>query len=126
MAGDGRHSADSALLTALLAGATPSEAAKQARVSEHTARRRLAHPEFRARLDAAGDELMAATARGLTEACDDAVAGLRELVRDGTPAVRLGAARTILELAAKWRTEHDLEQRVGALERSEAERHEGG
>jgi hypothetical protein len=121
VAGNGRHSADAALLAALLAGATPAEAAKQARVSEHTARRRLGDPEFRARLHAAGDESVAATARGLTEACSDAVVALRDLARDGPPGVQLGAARAILELGVKWRYQADLQNQVADLARAVVE-----
>jgi len=121
MAGNGRHSADAALLAALLGGATPAKAAEAAGVSEHTAQRRLADREFRARLDAAADEFVAAMVRGLAEAGGDAVAALRALVRDGTPAVQLGAARTILELGAKSRREHELAERVGALAREVTE-----
>ncbi|MGO9178954.1 MAG: hypothetical protein ACLQBX_02525 [Candidatus Limnocylindrales bacterium] len=121
MAGDGRHSADAALLAALLGGATPAEAAKKAGVSEHTARRRLADRDFHDRLDAAGDELFAATARGLTEASTDAVDALHALVLDGPPAVQHGAARTILELGVKWRYQGKLEEQIAALARAVAE-----
>ncbi len=86
-----------------------------------TARRRLADPKFRAWLDAARDEFIAATERGLAEAGSAALAALVALVGDGPPAVQLGAARTILELGAKSHREHVLEERVAALARDLAE-----
>ncbi len=121
MAGSGRQNADPILIAALLSGATPAEAATQAGVSERTVRRRLLNPAFRARLDAAGDDMIAASARGITGASSEAVAALLDLVRHGPPSVRLGAIRTILEVTPKWRAEHHLEERVGALERTLSE-----
>ena len=66
MAGSGRQNADPILIAALLSGATPAEAATQAGVSERTVRRRLLNPAFRARLNAAGDDMIAASARILS------------------------------------------------------------
>lgn len=121
MAGSGRHNADPILIAALAAGATNVDAADFAGVSERTVRRRLRDRDFRARLNAAGDETVAASARGITDASTEAVAALRDLVRHGPPSVRLGAIRTILEVTPKWRAEQHLEERVGALERTLSE-----
>jgi hypothetical protein len=121
MAGSGRHGADPALLAAFLGGATPAEAAEKAGLSVRTARRRLADPEFRARLDAARDEFIAATERGLAEAGSAALIALVALVHEAPPAVRLGAARAILEHGAKSHREHVLAEHVAALARDVAE-----
>jgi len=121
MAGSGRQNADPILIAALLSGATPAEAATQAGVSERTVRRRLVNPAFGARLNAAGDDMIAASARGITGASTEAVSALRDLVRTGPPSVRLGAIRTILEVTPRWRAEHHLEERIGALERTLSE-----
>ncbi len=122
MAGNGRRNADPLLLAALLGGATLADAAKRAGMGEQTARRRLRDPEFRAQLDAAGDEVVEAAVRGLTDATGEAVAGLRDLMRGGPPSVRLGAVRAVLELGPKWRVEYDVETRLRALERALAAR----
>jgi len=109
------------VLAALLGGATPEEAARQAGVSEHTVRRRLHDPDFRARLDAAGSELVAAVAVTLTEGAAEAASALRGLLHAQSESVQLGAARALLEFAPKWRGEHADEERFAALERSVAE-----
>jgi hypothetical protein len=121
MAGSGRQNADPLLIAALLSGATLATAAERAGVSEQTARRRLHDPEFHARLDAAGEELIAAATRALADASGEAVSTLRDLLRDGPPAVKLGAARAILEFGPRWRTEHANDERLAAAERSAAE-----
>jgi hypothetical protein len=118
MAGSGRQNADPILIAALLSGATIVDAAERAGVSEQTARRRLRNLEFRARLNAAGDDLVAAAARAIADANGEAVSALRDLLRDGPPAVRLGAARTILEFTPRFRAAHDHEERLALAERS--------
>jgi hypothetical protein len=116
VAGSGRRNADGVLVAALVGGATVGDAARRARVGEQTARRRLRDPDFRARLVAATDELVAATARALTEASGAAVGGLLDLIKNGPPAVRLGACRAILELGPRWKDAHDDEERLAAVE----------
>ena len=125
MAGSGRQVADATLVAALLTGATPAEAARRAGVSERTVRRRLRNPEFRARLTAEGDDIIAAAARGLADASRGAVCPLQDLLGEGPPAIRLGAAKSILELAPRWRNEREVDERLAAIERSLAELREG-
>ena len=50
-----------------------------------------------------------------------AAKALRELLACESPAVRLGAARSILELGVKIREAVELEERVGVLEARLAE-----
>jgi hypothetical protein len=121
MAGSGRHGADSLLIAALLGGASLVDAAKHAGVSEQTVSRRLHNADFRARLDAAEAELVDSVARALADGSTEAVSVLRSLLL-GSDAIRLQAARTILEFVPKWRVQYALEARVAALERAAAER----
>ncbi len=121
MAGSGRQRSDALIVAALMSGATVSHAALRAGVSERTVRRRLAEAEFQARLKAAQAEHVAGTARVLVGTTTEATAHLLELMRVAPPAVRLGAARTIFELAGKWRLEVELEERLAALEQAVAE-----
>jgi hypothetical protein len=121
LAANGRQNGDSVLIVALLANPTLADAAKSAGVSEQTARRRLRDPKFQARVEAAGSELIDAAVRALAGHIEEAVATLVDLNRDAPPSIRLGAARTILELGPKWRTKRSLEKSVHELKRSVAE-----
>lgn len=94
---------DEAILAAVLAAPTPTQAAARLGVSAETVRARLKDPELRAairehRLQA----LEAATAR-LAEYTGQAVETLVELMADSGPedSVRLAAAGRVLEMAAK-------------------------
>ena len=121
MAGSGRHRSDALIIAALLSGATVPYAALRAGVAERTVRRRLADAEFQTRLRAAQAEYVAGITRALVGASIEAIAHLLELMRTAPPAVRLGAARTIIELAGKWRFEGELEERLVAVEQTVAE-----
>jgi hypothetical protein len=117
MAQRGRRNADHRLLLALACGATVESAARQAGVSESTAYRRLAAPEFRRQLQNLRADMVQRTAGMLTAAAGEAVKTLLSLQQATTPAaVRLGAARAILELGLKVREIADLEERLAALE----------
>jgi hypothetical protein len=62
-------------------------------------------------------DLVQRTTGALTAASTEAVRSLLELLKSGTPpAVRLGAARSVLELGIKLREVADLEERMTALE----------
>jgi hypothetical protein len=113
----GRRGADDRLLQTLACGATVAAAAAQAGVSEATAYRRLAEPEFRRRLQALRADMVQRTAGTLTAAANEAVRTLLELLKGAAPpAARLGAARAVLELGMKVRETAELEQRLAALE----------
>jgi hypothetical protein len=102
---------------ALACGATVEAAARQAGVSESTAHRRLAEAEFRRELQALRADMVQRTAGALTAAATEAVRTLLELLRSSTPfAVRLGAARSVLEIGLRLREVTDLEERLSALE----------
>lgn len=112
-----RHRADQALVVALASGQTVQDAAAAAGVSESTAFRRLRDPDFARRVSLAQGELAARGLGRLAEGMACAADTLRALLGDSTPpAVRLGAARALLELSMRLRESVDLEQRLAALE----------
>jgi hypothetical protein len=113
----GRKRADEALVMALVCGATVENAAHTAGVSVRTAYRRLRNPEFRQRLQQAQGDMVQRTAAALTAGAMGAVKALLELVQPSHQgAVRLGAARAMLDLGLKLREAADLGARVAALE----------
>lgn len=118
MAGPTRKKADGALLMALACGATVESAARKAGLGERTAYRRLADPAFQEQLASLRFETVQRTAAMLCAASLEAVKTLVSLQEPSVPAaVRLGAARSILELGAKLREIVELEQRLTAVER---------
>jgi hypothetical protein len=117
MAHRGRKTADEALQAALVAGATVQGAAAVAGISESTAHRRLQDPQFRHALQEARSDMVQRTASMLTSAAVEAVETLRSLqAADVSPAVRLGAARSIIELGTRLRDSTEFEARLTALE----------
>jgi hypothetical protein len=114
----GRKNVDETLLAALACGATLEGAARQAGVSRRTAQRRAAEPEFQQRLAAARTDMLKRASAGLTGAAMESVKTLLALQGPGNPpAVRLGAARAMLELGIKLREAAELEERLAAVER---------
>jgi len=109
--------AEMKLLLPLTCGMTAEQAARQAAVSVRTVRRRLKNPEFRRQIQEARADMVRRTAATLTAAGGEAVKTLVELMRSPSPfAVRLGAARGILEIGMKARETAELEDRLAALE----------
>jgi hypothetical protein len=126
MARHGKKDIDTKLLVALACGATAEAAARSLGVSERTVFRRLKEPEFCKRLQQMRADMVQRTAGALTAAGAEAVRALLGLLKEATPAaVRLGAARAVLELGVKMREIVELEERVQALEEQLAS-HAGG
>ncbi len=122
MSGGNRKNANEALITALAGGSKIEDAAREAGISESTAYRRLRDPDFRKKVADARAEMVSQAIGRLTLASTGATVTLIKLLAEPTPpAVRLGAARSILELGAKLRESEELEQRVAALEESMAQ-----
>jgi hypothetical protein len=120
-----RKKADDALLLALACGATVETAARQCRLCARTVYRRLADPDFQRRLRSLRADMVQRTAGALTAAASEAVRTLLELQKPAWPAaVRLGAARTVLDSGIKLREVADLEERLAALEQQVAARHQ--
>lgn len=104
-------------MLALACGATVEHAARQAGVSEMTVFRRLREPDFRAKIQAAKQEMIERTARMLSAAALESVKTLLDLQAKSQPAsVRHSAARTILEFGVKLRESAELVERIAALE----------
>jgi HEAT repeat protein len=105
------------LLIALACGATVDTAAKQCEIAVRTIYRRLKDPEFQTRLQAIRAEMVQRAAGMLTAAASGAVRTLLSLQKESVAAaVRLGAARAILEIGIKLREMVDLETQLTALE----------
>ena len=105
------------LLIALACGATVQAAAAQCGIAERTAYRRLEDPEFKARLSKTRGEMIERATGMLTAAAGEAVRTLLSLQKAATPpAVRMSAARAILEIGMKLREVVDLEARMSKLE----------
>jgi hypothetical protein len=112
-----RRKGDAALVEALACGASAEGAARTAGVSPRTVYRRLADPAFRAQVGAARAELVRREAGLLTVAGLGSIKALTALQESATSeAVRLGAARAVLELSCKLRESADLQERVAAVE----------
>lgn len=116
MAGGGRKNADEALLAALAGGASVQAAGRLSGLSERTVYRRLQDRAFRARLNQARADMLERALGHLSRGAAEAAVTLRRLLRSADERVKLGAARSILELGAKIREGVDLAQRVAALE----------
>jgi hypothetical protein len=116
MAGCGRKKGDDALLLALAGGQTVRDAARAAGVGERTAGRRLAEPGFRRRVAELRAEMVQRALGKLTDALTEAADTLRQLLKAQAESVRLGAARSLLELTVKVRESVELEARLQALE----------
>jgi hypothetical protein len=117
MAEIGRRKGDAALLLALAAGQTIRDAARSSGLGERTATRRVADASFRRRVTELRAEMIGQAlgkmADGMTEAADT----LRRLLSAEAESVRLGAARSLLELTVKLRESVELEQRLAVLEK---------
>jgi hypothetical protein len=117
MAQKGKRSLDNALLLALACGATVEQAALQTKMSPRTVYRRLDEQAFCQRLQALLSDMVQRTMRMLTAAGMESVKTLLALQQSPTPAaVRLGAAKAVLEIGRDLRATVDLEQRLAAVE----------
>jgi AraC-like DNA-binding protein len=126
MANEGKRGADGKLLLALACGATIELAARQAGVSESTVRRRLKEPAFQAKLNKLRAEMHLRVADQLTAASTEGVRTMVQLMKETNPgSVRLGAARSVVELSTKVRETADLAIRLAELERRLEEQDEG-
>ena len=120
MAGSGRENGEPALIGALGGGDNVQEAARAAGVSERTVYRRLEHDTFRRQLAEARAELIARAVGVLARLSTTAATTLAGLLKAESESVRLGAARSVLELAVKLRESEELERRIAALEEQTA------
>ena len=125
MAGNGRHRADDRLITTVAGGSTVQAAAQLCEVSERTVYRRIADPAFRQQLTRARAEMVERALGHLAAGSTEAGIVLRNLLGGEDDRVKLGAARTILEVGNKLRESVELEQRLADLERRLASEEKG-
>src|SRR5262245_55627863 len=112
-----KKKAEAALVMALACGATPESAAQKAGVSMRTVYRRQADPAFRAQVNEVRAELVRRAASLFTAASTPAIRTITTLQESASSeAVRLGAARAIIELGCKLRETVELMERLAALE----------
>jgi hypothetical protein len=112
-----RKKEEDPLILALACGGLDRGPARQCKLNERTVYRRLEDPVFKARVQEARGEMVKRSAGMLTAAAGESVRTLLSLQKDSAPpAIRLGAARAVLELGIKVRELADLEARIAALE----------
>src|SRR5579862_3756573 len=116
MAENGRRKGDMVLILALASGNTVRSAARQAGIGERTAARRMADAAFRQRVQETRAALVERALGKLARGSARAVETLRKLLKSDSDTVKLGAARTILELGSKLRESVELEKRIIDLE----------
>jgi hypothetical protein len=114
-----QHRKDEQLIVALMSTATLSQAAAKAGVSERTVNLRLKDPQFCAAYRQARRDAVAVATGLLMKASAQAVAVLVSLMTDReTPAaVRIAAARTVLEQSFRACELEDIDARLTAIER---------
>jgi HEAT repeat protein len=112
----GRLKRGEALALALAAGRTVREACRECGISERTAYRRLEDPTFRHLVTEARSEMIKRAVGALADDAVKAADTLRNLLKAESENIRLGAARSILELGTKLRESVELEDRLVALE----------
>jgi hypothetical protein len=114
---DARKKNDTQLLLALACGASVEQAARQSGLTARTVYRRLEDAAFRRRIQKVQHEIVERTTGTLTAAATEAVKTLLELLKNTSPPpVRLGAARSVLEMGLKLREIVELMERMAALE----------
>ena len=110
---------DEIIISALLSCPTLEAAAQQCKLSIRQLYERRQNPDFVRKLTEAQTEALATTTRYLQKATGSAANVLVDIAETpGRPAqVRISAARTILEQAAKFTEIVDVQARLEALER---------
>ena len=127
--GQKRERLEDRALAALLSEPTIEAAAQRADVAESTLLRWLQEPAFKARYRAARRSIVESAVGRLQTVATKAVDTLERNLTCGTPAVEVGAARSILDQAIKAVELVDLAERVEALELASevaASREKGG
>jgi transposase-like protein len=110
-----------ALALAIAEGSSVVAAARKAGVGTRTAFRWLREDAFKDRVEELRDMLTSATIDAMVSAGVEAAETLRKLMRsENDPAVRLGAARTLLSSLLSYRQHAEFNARIAKLE---SERH---
>jgi hypothetical protein len=106
-----------AVALALASGRTIKEAAKAGGTSERTAYRYLADDDFRRQVTELRTEMLSQATGRLSEAASGACIVLILLLGSKSEAIRLRAARTILDLLPKFNDASTINERLEALEK---------
>lgn len=122
----GRSACDEVLALGLARGLTLAEAATAAGVSERTASRRIAEPEFIARVGQMRSRLIETALGQLADGMAEAAQTLRALLKASNEAIRLGAAKSLLELTIKIQAATEYESRLQSVESRLAKQENGG
>src|SRR5262245_39611555 len=110
MASKGKKKAVESIQVALACGATVESAARAAGVNAATIYRRLKEPDFCQRVQQLRAEMVERTSGVMVAASTEAVKTLIYLLKPEVPAaVRLGAAKAVIELGLKIREVIELE-----------------
>ncbi len=109
------------LALALAEGDTVQDAAEKAGIGRTTAYRRLADPAFRQRIHALRGGMIGDAVGRMAAGMSEAAGVLRELLKAESEAVRLSAARSLLDIGVKLRQAVDTEERLAAVESRLAE-----
>jgi hypothetical protein len=118
MAHRGRRNADEVLALAVASGQTLRDAARATGVSERTAARCWAEPDFRRRVNALREDMTSAALGRLAHTMAAAADTLARLLSAETDGVKLAAARSILQLGVDLRVSVELEERMREIEES--------
>ena len=110
-----------AAIAALLTQNTASAAAAAAGVGRATLQRWQGDPTFKAALAAAELQVIDQSVRKLLGLKEAALAVLSDFMATGTPAIKLRAALSVLELGTRLRDLRNEEQRLAELEQRLAE-----
>jgi hypothetical protein len=111
-----RETIDLRLIAELTKGQSYIGAAETLGINEKTVRRRMADETFRHKLNEARSQVLDVTLSRLSAITVEAADCLASLLHSKSDMARLGASRTILEVAPKLREHLELEDRVRVLE----------
>ncbi|MCC7418656.1 MAG: hypothetical protein IT428_00095 [Planctomycetaceae bacterium] len=108
---------DEAIALALASGKSRNAVADECGVTTRTVYRKMLQPAFRERVRQLRVKIVDENAARLSASGAEAIETLGVLLKSPTPpAVRLGAARAIIELGVKLRESVELEERIARLE----------
>lgn len=117
-----RSTKDDIIAATLASGQSQAHAARTAGVSERTVQRRMADPEFRARVDDARGDVLGRCLDVLGAGALEAAIVLRQITMDGNEpsTVRVSASRALLGSVLQWRDQIELSARIDQLEQAAA------
>jgi hypothetical protein len=116
MSSPGKRDIDSAIVLALAAGGSVADAARHARCSEKTVRRRLTVETFREQVRAARAEMLTRAVGRLAALGVRSADKLNELMDCDRKQVQLGAARASLDFLFRGHELLEIEERLQSIE----------